>query len=162
MKVYLVQHGPCVEKTVAPEQPLSNEGMQQIENLRQFISFLNLEVHHLWHSGKLRAKQTAEILSSSLMFGGMIEAHEGLAPMDAVEPIEKILEQLNQNIMLVGHMPFMGNLVTKLLTNTKKNLVSFVPGTIVCLEQNEQHEWHIQWMLTPDIAKKVLLHNISH
>lgn len=157
MNVYLVQHGPCIEKTIDPEQPLSDEGKQTIENLQKVLSFLKLEVNYLWHSGKLRAKQTAEILSTGLRFEGMIAAHEGLAPMDAVQSIEDILKQLNQHIMLVGHMPFMGNLVAKLLANSKQNFVSFVPGTIVCLEKNEQNEWYMQWMLTPNITNTVSL-----
>ncbi|ARG97155.1 phosphohistidine phosphatase SixA [Legionella micdadei] len=158
MKIYLVQHGACLEKTINPEQALSAEGKQAVDNLCQFLSFLKLEVHSLWHSEKLRAKQTAEALVAGLIFKGKIESRKGLAPMDAVEPIEKILKQLNQDIVLVGHMPFMGKLVAKLVVNDEnQNLVSFVPGTMVCLEQDEDHAWHIQWMINPNVVNKTML-----
>lgn len=155
MKVYLVQHGPCIEKTRHPEQPLSEEGKQLINKTSRFVSLLKLEIDYLWHSEKLRAKQTAEILASGLNVHGVIESHTGLTPLDPVEPIVQLLHQLKQNIMLVGHMPFMGNMVNKLVGNELQNFISFVPGTIVCLEQNKQ-QWNICWMLTPEIINKVM------
>lgn len=159
MKVYLVQHGACLEKTVNPEQPLSEKGRKDIGSLCQFLSLLSIESHCLWHSGKLRAQQTAEILVSSLASSVTIESREGLAPMDEIGVIEKTIYQLNQNVLLVGHMPFLGKLAAKfLVANETQNLIAFEPGTMVCLAQNEKQAWQMQWMIRPDIVSQVIHH----
>ena len=66
MKVYLVQHGKAVDKSVDPERPLSDEGTQQTQAVADFIASLNIKVECIWHSGKMRAHQTAEILSKAV------------------------------------------------------------------------------------------------
>ena len=55
--------------------------------------------------------------------------------------------------MLVGHMPFMGKLVSRLVSgNDSGHLVRFTPGTVVCLEKNETSGWAIAWMICPELA----------
>ena len=44
MRIYLVQHGACLEKSVNPEQPLSEEGEQAVNSLCRFLSSFNLGV----------------------------------------------------------------------------------------------------------------------
>lgn len=42
---------------------------------------------------------------------------------------------------------------SKLLTGDEnQNLISFVPGTMVSLAQNEKQAWQIQWMICPDLV----------
>jgi phosphohistidine phosphatase len=55
--------------------------------------------------------------------------------------------------MLVGHLPFMGKLVARLVAgDERKPVAAFVPGTVVCLEQGETGHWAVRWMARPEIA----------
>jgi phosphohistidine phosphatase len=54
--------------------------------------------------------------------------------------------------MVVGHLPFMAKMVSYLVTgNEDSNIVAFKPGSVVCLQQDAEEHWQIQWMLRPDI-----------
>jgi phosphohistidine phosphatase len=53
--------------------------------------------------------------------------------------------------MIVGHMPFMAKMVSYLVTgNENQAIVAYRPGSVVCLKQNPEESWQIQWMLRPD------------
>ena len=63
MKLYLVQHAKAASKETDPERSLTEEGLRDIRKVAEFIKPLDLSVDYLWHSGKNRAQQTAEILA---------------------------------------------------------------------------------------------------
>jgi phosphohistidine phosphatase len=56
-------------------------------------------------------------------------------------------------MMLVGHLPFMGKLVARLVgADEGKPVATFFPGTVVCLERDEANHWTIAWMVRPALA----------
>ena len=63
MKLYLVQHAKAAPKEVDQQRPLTEEGLRDIQKIAGFIKPMNLCVDYLWHSGKKRAAQTAEVLA---------------------------------------------------------------------------------------------------
>lgn len=75
--------------------------------------------------------------------------------LEALAPITDIVNEfsvLNGDVMLVGHMPFMGKLVSKLVTgNENKDVVSFNAGSMLCLEKIDDEQWVIRWMLNPEL-----------
>lgn len=57
----------------------------------------------------------------------------------------------------LGHMPFMGKLKIKLITDHEdKDIVAFKADSMLCLEKIENHQWAIRWMLNPELFKKGL------
>ena len=60
MIVVLVHHGDAVGPDVDPRRPLSTRGLQQVERLARDASARGTRPQVVWHSGKLRARQTAE------------------------------------------------------------------------------------------------------
>lgn len=152
MKIYLLQHGDSLAKDIHPERPLSERGETDIEFLGRFLSPLNIKVACVLHSGKLRAKQTAEKLAETLAIQCRIEARRGLEPLDEVTPIVNELNQLTEDLMLVGHMPFLDKLVSLLIAHDENiPIVLFKPGSMVCLERVDAKNWHINWMMSPQL-----------
>jgi len=151
MKVYLVRHGEAVSSESDPERPLSEQGFADVRNVASFIKPLGISVEHIWHSGKLRAAQTAEILADVMVVKDCT-AHKGLKPNDNVTAITDELEAYDTNLMLVSHLPFMGNLASLLVSSKEfTSVVSFDAGSIVCLNRSDPGQWHIEWMVTPKI-----------
>ncbi|KTD40491.1 phosphohistidine phosphatase SixA [Legionella parisiensis] len=149
MKIYLVQHGENLGKETDPQQSLSKKGTTDVDNLGHFLAEKKIEINRILHSSKHRAEQTARILASSLS-SNKIEYHQGLEPLDPVDPIADEINQQKQDIMLVGHMPFIGKLIGKLaLLNEDSSIVAFVPGTIACLERTDEGKWLINWIRRP-------------
>ena len=61
MRVFLVHHGDAVGPEVDPRRPLSSHGRDAVERLAALAAEKGAQPSVVWHSGKLRAKQTAEI-----------------------------------------------------------------------------------------------------
>lgn len=80
MKIYLVQHGEAKSEQEDPERGLTEKGIEDLKRAGQFLQKLDLKVNKIFHSGKKRALQTAEILSKYLKFEGKIEKLEAIAP----------------------------------------------------------------------------------
>ncbi len=151
MRLYLVQHGRPVAKEINPDRPLSDEGRAEVERIASFIKRSGLEVRKILHSGKTRAKDTAEILASAL--GIDIEQREGLAPLDDVEPLAKELDESFDNNMLVGHLPHLDRLASLLVAGDQEaGIVRFTQGGVVCLDKAEdEHHWRVAWAVIPQI-----------
>lgn len=152
MKLYLVQHAQAAPKDVDPDRPLTERGRRDVESVAAFVKPLSLSVDCIWHSGKTRAVQTAEVLAGAMNLRTRATAHDGLGPNDDVSAIRDQIEAAGRDIMLVGHLPFVGKLASLLLAGDESaSIVAFRQGGIVCLEQSTENRWQLAWMVTPDI-----------
>jgi phosphohistidine phosphatase len=150
MKVYLVQHGQSVSEDVDPTRPLSEKGRKDMEKVAQFLKGVNLKISVILQSGKTRAIQTAEILNPKVTSLRGIMRKEGLAPNDLADPWVEELNESPDDIMIVGHLPFLSKLASRLL-GTEAELISFQQGGVVCLEKMEHLQWRIRWMVVPEL-----------
>jgi phosphohistidine phosphatase len=103
------------------------------------------------HSGKLRARQTAELLAEAIAPGLEVETSGLLNPNDNPKAFDWQSESWDQDTLVVSHQPFLGKLVAHLVAdNENLPLVAFQPGSMVCLERSEGH-WQIDWMVRPEL-----------
>ncbi len=152
MKVYLVQHAEPKPKDEDPERPLSEKGEGDLKKVTSFLKGKGIRVGRILHSGKLRARQTAEILSEAIDSGGVEEA-ENLKAKDEPNVWGSQLQTENEDIMLVGHLPHMGKLAGLLVADDpEKDVVNFQMGGVVCLV-NEEGSWSVHWMVTPQLLE---------
>lgn len=152
MLLYLVQHAEAKKEEEDAARPLSEKGIHDIRNTALHLSNCGITVDSILHSGKLRARQTAEVLSGFLGPGKDISETEGLAPLDDPRIIEARLKGLNESLMIVGHLPHLGKLVSLLLCgDMERNLVLFRMAGAACLERDETGSWSLKWMIIPDI-----------
>ena len=152
MKLYLVQHAEAASKDVDPQRPLSDQGRRDIQKVAAFIKPLNLSVDYLWHSTKKRAIQTAEVLAETVKINEAKIARDGLAPNDDVTQLKDELVSAQNDIMIVGHLPFVSKLTSLLLTGAESaNTVAFKQGGIVALSSSEPNHWQIEWMVIPEL-----------
>lgn len=121
-----------------PNRSLTDDGRRAIERVVTFLAPLNLQLDRIEHSDKLRARQTAEVLAASLRpANGAVET-PGLAPTDDVEPVRQRLQQESHNGMLVGHLPFLSKLASRLLgLEAERPAVRFQYGSVVRLERDD-------------------------
>jgi len=152
MKLYLVQHGEALPKEADPERALSDRGRQDVERLAGFLAARQIRVARVCHSGKTRARQTAALLAAAVMPGAKPEARAGLAPGDSAEAFAELLAAWRDDALVVGHLPFMARLVTRLAAPGGAGpTVDYRPGSLVCLERDEAGAWAIAWMLRPEL-----------
>lgn len=145
MKLFLVRHGEYIPESINPEKPLSDKGKSDIEKLGKQLKDNGYTVDEICHSNKLRAKETAEILAKYVLKTDKLSQQEGLCPNDDAKPWADKINTYSEDIMLVGHLPFMESLSGILLENDKfKTPVRFYEGTVAVLEKNSENKWIIE------------------
>jgi len=152
MFVYLVQHAEAKSEQEDPSRSLSEKGIHDIKKVASHVSACGLKIYKIFHSPKVRARQTAEILSGHLKTSKGISEVDGLAPLDEPDIWAKRLIDLPDDVMLVGHLPHLARLASLLLCGEKdKQVVSFKMAGIVCLKRTDTEQYALQWMATPEI-----------
>ncbi len=152
MNVYLVQHAEAMSEERDPDRPLTDLGRQHTEWTAGVAAELGVQVEQVRHSGKTRARQTADILGQALSPQQGVVAVSGLGPLDDVGPVAEELDGASQPVMLVGHLPFMERLAGHLLTgDAGQAVIDFTNAGLVCLEKGDG-PWRATWILTPEIA----------
>jgi phosphohistidine phosphatase len=153
VRVYLVQHGQSKSEEKDPQRRLTDKGIGEVRRVADFLHPLELEVDAVWHSGKARAQQTAELLAEAVSARDRVVQREGLGPKDQVATTKQALEKTGGDVMIVGHLPFLGKLVALLVTGSEENeIVEFQFGSVVCLERRDHGKWKVAWMITPALV----------
>ncbi len=148
--LYIVRHGHAVSETVDIERPLSEMGRAQAGKLAECLKTRAVSVDAIWHSAKMRAIQTAKILAEAVSGTDLLSRRDDLRPNDPVEDIARELDALDQDIMLVGHLPFVSRLVSA-LTGAPEETCGFLECAAVCLKRGDDGKWQIDWMVHPDM-----------
>ncbi|HWP22710.1 MAG TPA: phosphohistidine phosphatase SixA [Candidatus Binatia bacterium] len=149
MNFYLVRHGEALAAAEHPQRPLSAAGRRAVAEAARLAKERGAAVSAIYHSGILRAQQTAEILGQFLAPPAGVAALSGLLPEDDPAIGRAHLEAADQPIMLVGHLPHMGRLAALLIHgDPERTAVDFGPGDIVCLSR-EGPRWRIDWHIKP-------------
>ncbi|MCJ7773581.1 MAG: phosphohistidine phosphatase SixA [Desulfobacterales bacterium] len=153
MALFLVQHGKNMPKDVDPDQGLSEQGISDVKRISEVAKGYGIHVSGIGHSGKTRARMTAEIFASALAPKNGVQQIGQIGPLDDVEVFAKTLNPV-ENRMFVGHLPFMERLTSYLITGSEdKPVFKFQNGGILCLDfYPETESCAIKWSLMPNIA----------
>jgi phosphohistidine phosphatase len=150
MAMYFVQHGLALAKEVDPNRPLSEDGRKEIVCISAYLRKVGLAVEKVFHSGKTRAKETAQMFADQIGDGSVYEL-SGMSPNDSVIEFVRTLKE--DDVMYVGHLPHMGKLVSYLITgNENADIVKFSNGGVVCVGKDNAG-FHIEWYLKPSMCK---------
>ncbi len=150
--VYLVRHGAAKSKAQDPQRPLTAEGRAAVQRVATWAVEAGLKVDQIRHSGKLRARQTAEIFAEKLQPNEGIASCQGLSPNDDVRPVAEALGDCPCSVMLVGHLPFMSRLAgVMLMDDAEQQLVRFFAGGLVGLTR-EGSRWVIGCVVPPELV----------
>jgi len=151
MKLYLVQHGEAKPEADDPDRSLTAKGEEEVRGVAWAAKKLGTHPSKVYHSGKRRAHQTAEIIASALKLP--TESARGLNPLDDVREWAERISKETKDLMIVGHLPFLEKLTSLLLCdNENARLVVFRYGAIVCLDQKGDRGWAVRWIFTPEMV----------
>jgi len=157
MQLYLVQHGEAVAKEVDPDRPLSDQGREDIIRLAKWLEQRGVEVSEIRHSGKTRARQTAELLMPLLHTGGKIRQQDGLAPNDPPKALLQSVQTRQADLLVASHMPFVARAVAAAVTGEPdRPLVQFQPGSVAGLERDDSSTWRITLFIRPGLLDSVI------
>ena len=152
MRLYLVRHGEAKPKSQDPDRPLTEAGAADVAKVAAFLQGRGIRVEAVWHSGKTRARQTADLLASALPAGAGPVHRDGLAPNDPVRRAVKEVAAARGDLMIVGHLPHLAGLAAALLVgDAQAEVLAFPAAGAACLARDEQAAWVLEWLVTPDL-----------
>jgi len=150
MNIYLVQHALALSKEDDPERGLSEKGMADTRRIVELLAG-RVGPARIVHSGKKRARQTAELLAESLN-SQQVEEMLDLDPMADPGVWAAHLAAMTDDVMIVGHMPHVSRLASLLLVgDANAEVVRFSNAGVVCLGRDEAG-WSLRWMVTPALV----------
>ena len=149
MIAYLVRHGEAVSASDDPQRPLSRSGREAVAQIARLARERQVMASVIYHSGILRAQETAEILAQQLMPPSGVKVISGLLPEDDPATGRAELELATDPIMLVGHLPHLSRLAALLVRgDVNDRVVDFQPAAMVCCSRSAAR-WKIDWQLAP-------------
>lgn len=154
MEIYLMQHGPNLQKDVDPEESLSPEGETQIATAGRAMKRMGLHVDVIIASTKKRSWQTAAIVAQELgLSPEKIVRTDLVKPLTAPEETVRFLKQYaeGKGVLVVGHLPSLAEVASALLTAGSKASIQFERGGIgrIDVDSLPTHEGRLRWYLTP-------------
>lgn len=147
MPIYLMRHG---EASSGPsgEPELTPRGIAEASEIAGWCASRGVEIHAIYHSGKLRARQTAEIMQSRLE-SGRLEERDGLKPSDDPFAVASFLETCAMPVLVVSHLPILDCIAGLLVENDPRRfVVGFATAQIACFERNSE-AWTLEWTRRP-------------
>jgi phosphohistidine phosphatase len=157
MHVYLAQHGEALSEEQDSRRPLSDTGRAAVAKVANYLAvrvphLIDPPIGELRYSGKLRARETAEILGQALCPKVRPTAVDGMQPNDDPHRIQPELESRRDAcaaLMLVGHLPHLARLAGLLLTgDVGKSPVRVVNAAVLRLGFRGG-SWAVDWFITP-------------
>lgn len=152
MNFYFVQHGKALPKETDKNRPLSEDGITETNIVATKLLTSEIEVSKIFHSGKLRAAQTAEIFANKLGAESDI-LDSGMNPNDDAALFTLNLLEKNNNSMYVGHLPHMQKVVSYLLNDDESSHSIVFQNSAVANLQITNDVADIRWYITPSILK---------
>jgi phosphohistidine phosphatase len=141
-RLLLVHHGDAVGPDVDPRRPLSPNGRATVERVAAEAASRGFKPLVVWHSGKLRARQTAEIFWRACNPLAQFSATRDLQPTDPPTWIRDRLRGESRDVLITGHFPHLPLLLSEL----DPAAGPFPPhGCVALASEDDGAAWREQW-----------------
>lgn len=105
MTVLIIHHAEAVGPAVDPQRPLTDAGLEHANRLAELARDRGMKPGLIWHSGKLRSRQTGLAFLSLCAPFATFRMVRGLGPDDHPAIIHTAIQRESQDLALVGHWP---------------------------------------------------------
>jgi phosphohistidine phosphatase len=160
MNLYLLRHGLAVEPGAADyskdsERPLTPKGERKLWKIAEAMENLELSFDWVLTSPYVRARQTAQIVAEALELRKKLEMSENLTPAGSTKKLIETIqhrEPLPEEVLLVGHEPFLSGLISLLVSGNNELLITMKKGCLCKLSAEALEHGRcasLEWLLTP-------------
>ena len=139
MNFFLLRHGEAdYQVDASGERPLTAQGAEHIRRLAKESAHLLADVQTIYCSPKLRARQTAQIVTEVVTEETNtqlpLQIVDELLPSATMAALETRLKKAaEQNVLLVTHQPLVGSFIDRLTDRTDLGH-QMAPGTLASLQ----------------------------
>ena len=154
--LYLVHHGDAVGPEIDPMRPLSDLGRQHVDTIARQAAAHRVKPSLIWHSGKLRARQTAEAFWRRCNPLAECSAARGLQSADPPEWMRETLIEMgieiglsgeDRELLIVGHFPNLPRLLGLLLGCAPESAEADFPVHGLVALEHDGERWIEHWRI---------------
>ncbi len=145
MALIVMRHGEA-RTDQSGNKVLTEKGRKDVADVAEQLFEAGYEVRLIFHSGKARSAQTAEILAEKIGRSARIEKVGGLNPDDDVFEIAKEINRVQVSLAVIGHMPHVSNLILHM--TGVQDTPPFGTAHAVTLNHGEP-DWEIEEPFSP-------------
>ena len=149
MHLFLVHHGEAVGPDVDALRPLSPSGRVDVERTAALAAARGARPAVVWHSGKLRAKQTAQEFWRACNALAEFSVTKDLQPDDPPEWLRDRLRNEPRDVMLAGHFPHLPRLLSLLVSGGEAGAAFPLHGIVALVTGDEGDTWRELWRISP-------------
>ena len=160
MNLYILRHGIAVDPgspgyAKDADRPLTPEGERKLRRITEALEALGLSFDLILSSPYVRARQTAEIVAEALKARKRLDYADSLAPGGSTKKLVEHLDRLQpppDNVLLVGHEPYLSGLVSLLVSGDEGFGVVLKKGGLCKLVTESLKHGRcsaLEWLLTP-------------
>ena len=147
-QLWLIHHGQALPPTDDPRQPLSAVGRAEATHLAAMLASRGVRPDVVWHSGKLRARQTAELCWHACHPLATLRATRDLQPGDPPAAMRDRLYGETRAMLIVGHLPHLPAL-RALLCPADGDAGFPVHGAVALESHDDGMTWRELWRIAP-------------
>jgi phosphohistidine phosphatase len=148
-RVVLVHHAAALGPKDDPMRPLSGIGRAWADEAALKAARLGARPSAIWHSGKLRARQTAEAFWRACNPLASLSAQRGLLPGDPPQWIADRLIAEDDEVLVAGHMPQLALLLRLLVSGDAHAPTPEFPAHAVIALERQDSGWREVWRIVP-------------
>ena len=160
MNLFILRHGLAVEPGSAgfakdSDRPLTPKGKRKLEKIAEALIELEICFDCILSSPYLRARQTAQIIADAFDLSKKLELTEHLTPAGSAK---KLIDLVNhrapeaQDVLLVGHEPYLSELISLLLSGDRDLAVEMKKGGLCKLSMDTLEHGRcarLEWLVGP-------------
>jgi phosphohistidine phosphatase len=147
MHLYLIHHGVAVAADEDAQRPLSAVGLANAARVAAKAAALGARPDVVWHSGKLRAKQTAQEFWRACNALAEFSASKDLQPDDPPQWIRDRLRAESRDIAIAGHFPHLPRLLALMTTGGEAGVDFPVNGIVALVTDDDGGTWRELWRI---------------
>jgi phosphohistidine phosphatase len=148
VNLFLVHHGDAVGPDVDTRRPLSPRGQKAVARVAAEAAARGAKPAVVWHSGKLRARQTAEACWRACNPFAEFSATRDVQPDDPPVWMRDRLRGETRDVLIAGHFPHLPGLLSLLLASQDDRMLVFPQHGIVALASDDEGEtWRELWRI---------------
>lgn len=160
MDLYFLRHAIAVDRD-APgfkndfDRPLTPDGEQKLRRVTKAMRNLQLTFDLVLSSPYVRARETAEIVASTLSLRKKLEFRDSLGvdgnPRELIVEVGG-LEPAPASLLLVGHEPYLSSLISLLVTGASRSSFGLKKAGLCRLSVESLKIGRcarLEWLLTP-------------
>jgi phosphohistidine phosphatase len=145
--VFLVHHGVAVSAEEDARRPLSAVGLANAARVAAKAAALGAKPLAVWHSGKLRARQTAQEFWRACNPLAEFSASKDLQPDDPPQWMRDRLRAESRDIAIAGHFPHLPRLLSLLTSGGEAGADFPINGVVALVTEDKGETWREFWRI---------------